>query len=102
MPSAAARRPCRRYLGFIGGFNSRRTDHAMPSIRLLVLPTSLEASLLRKHPSFALLLPMRVDLRMLDATHAEFVYDQGWSGGRCALDLRDGEWRIATLGFRVT
>ncbi len=70
--------------------------------RIIVLPTSLDRSLLRKHPSFALLMPMRVELRMLDDRHAEFVYDQGWSGGRCALDLRDGEWRIATLSFWVT
>jgi len=28
--------------------------------------------------------------------------NQGWPGGRCALDLRDGEWRIATLSSWVT
>ena len=28
--------------------------------------------------------------------------NQGGSGGRCALDLRDGEWRIATLSSWVT
>lgn len=70
--------------------------------RIIVLPTSLGPEKLASHPSFSLMLPTRVQLHMLDEHHAELTYDAGWTGGKFALDLRDGTWRVGSLEHWIT
>jgi hypothetical protein len=71
--------------------------------RIIVVPTSLDFSLLAKHPAFALFFPMSISLKMFDdGKHAEVVYSAGWSGGTLAMEVRDGTWHIGTLSSWVT
>jgi hypothetical protein len=67
--------------------------HVTSDRRIVVLP--IDRKLLDRHPSFAVFLPMRMSLRMLDGHHAELEYSTGWSGGTLVLHLRDGVWRAA-------
>ena len=71
--------------------------------RIIVVPTSLDFSLLAKHPAFGLFFPMSISLKMFDdGKHAEVVYSAGWSGGTLAMEMRDGTWHIGTLSSWVT
>jgi len=70
--------------------------------RIIVLPNSLDMTLLHKHPAFGVFFPMHISLRMLDETHAELTYDAAWHGGTLAMELHKGVLRIGTLSSWIT
>jgi len=70
--------------------------------RIIVLPTSLDFELLRKHAAFGVFYPMSISLRMIDDKHAELRYSASWHGGTLVMELHDGVWRIGTLSSWIT
>ena len=72
--------------------------------RVIILPRSLDESLLGKNPLFSVFLPMRVSIEMLgDGRHAEVTFNSGWSGGRLAVEQgADGTWHVGVLDDWVT